>query len=102
MTKKQSGLVRAGQLDLIADIAKEAVPLTRAQEKLVNAGVEISQEPDRIERAYLARQLVQCTLPHGDPGDIPLWTRTNGNVTLVIARTGFDSITRKPIGYPYG
>jgi len=87
---------------LLAEMAKEIRPLTRAQEKLVDAGVEIGQEPDAIELAYLARQLVQCTLPHGDPGDVPLWTRTNGNVTLVIARTGFDPRTQTPIGYPYG
>jgi hypothetical protein len=89
-------------MDLLAELARDVAPLTRAQEKLIDAGVEISQEPDAIELAYLARQLVQCTLPHGDPGDVPLWTRTNGNVTLVIARTGFDPKTRKPIGYPYG
>jgi len=87
---------------LLAEMAKQVAPLTRAQEKLIDAGVEISQEPDAIELAYLARQLVQCTLPHGDPGDVPLWTRTNGNVTLVIARTGFDPKVQKPIGYPYG
>jgi hypothetical protein len=87
---------------LLAEMAKDVTPLTRAQEKLIEAGVEINQEPDAIELAYLARQLVQCTLPHGDPGDVPLWTRTNGNVTLVIARTGFDPRTHKPIGYPYG
>lgn len=33
---------------------------------------------------------------------MPLWTRTNGNGTLVIARTGFDAKLQKPIGYPYG
>lgn len=100
--REDTGLVRVGQLDLLAGLAKAVAPLTRAQEKLVEAGVQISQEPDAIELAYLARQLVQCTLPHGDPGDVPLWTRTNGNVTLVIARTGFDSKAQKPIGYPYG
>jgi len=98
----QRGLVRAGQLDLLADLVKEFPPLTHAQEKLLNAGIQISQQPDAIELAYLARQLVQCTLPHADPGEVPLWTRTNGNITLVIARTGFDPKTKAPIGYPYG
>ena len=102
MRSSQKGLVRAGQLDLLADLVKEFPPLTHAQEKLLNAGVQISQQPDAVELAYLARQLVQCTLPHADPGEVPLWTRTNGNITLVIARTGFDSKTKAPIGYPYG
>ena len=101
---RQPGLVRAGQLELLSDFAKqiEVEPITRAQQKLIDAGIEISQEPDAAQLAYLARELVQCTLPHTDPGEAPLWTRTNGNVTLIIARTGFDPETRKPIGYPYG
>jgi len=99
---REAGLIRVGQLDLLANLAKDVAPLTRAQEKLVEAGVEISQTPDAVELAYLARELVQCTLPHSDPGDVPLWTRTNGNVTLIIARLGFDERTLKPIGYPYG
>jgi hypothetical protein len=100
--QKQNNLVRAGQLDLLAELVKDLAPLTKSQEKLLDAGVQINQQPDAIELAYLARQLVQCTLPHADPGEIPLWTRTNGNVTLVIARTGFDPKTMAPIGYPYG
>jgi len=100
--KEQMGLVRVGQL-LLDGMEKTGIALpTPAQQKLIEAGVAIGQEPDAIELAYLARQLVQCTLPHADPGDVPLWTRTNGNVTLVIARTGFDPNTRQPIGYPYG
>jgi hypothetical protein len=43
-------------------------PLTRAQGKLLDAGAEIAQSPDAIELAYLARELVQCTLPHSNPG----------------------------------
>jgi len=51
---------------------------------------------------FLARQLVQCTLPHRDPGDVPLWTRTNGDLTLVVSRTAIDERSGKPIGYPFG
>ncbi len=100
--REAGALIRVGQLDLLANLAKDVAPLTRAQEKLVDAGVEITQAPDEVELAYLARELVQCTLPHSDPGDVPLWTRSNGNVTLVIARLGLDERTLKPIGYPYG
>jgi len=32
----------------------------------------------------MARQLVQCTLPHSDPGNVQVWTRTNGHLTLAI------------------
>ncbi len=40
--------------------------------------------PTDSDRAFLARQLVQATLPHSDPGDVPVWTRTNGRLTLVV------------------
>jgi hypothetical protein len=48
----------------------------------------------------MARQLVQCTLPHSDPGNVPLWKRTNGNLTLVIDPFK-DRKTGKAM-YPYG
>jgi hypothetical protein len=91
--------------DALKKLARQAripITLTRAQKQLVLAGVEIKQEPDAIELAYLARELVSCTLPHTDPGEVPLWTRTNGNITLVLARTGYDAKKRRPIGYPFG
>ena len=69
-------------------------------EKLFEAHVAIRQDPDATELAYMARQLVQCTLPHSDPGDVPVWTRTNGALTLAI-RPYVDLKTRKAC-YPYG
>jgi hypothetical protein len=60
---------------MLADLVKEFPPITRAQQKLLDAGVQINQQPDAIELACLARQLVQCSLPHTDPGEMPLWTR---------------------------
>ena len=49
----------------------------------------------------MARQLVQATLPHKNPGDISVWSRTNGNLTLSI-QPGMDTKKKKSIGYPYG
>ena len=48
----------------------------------------------------MARQLVQCTLPHSDPGNVPLWTRTNGSLTLTLE----PYTDRKTLQhqYPYG
>ena len=71
-----------------------------ADQLLLDAAVEIKQNPDATETAFMARQLVQCTLPHSDPGDTPIWTRTNGNLTLVI-QPHIDRQTRKAM-YPYG
>jgi hypothetical protein len=60
-------------LDAAADIAQTATPAA--------------------DIAYMARELVQCTLPHRDPGDVACWRRTNGHLTL--------SITSH-FGYPFG
>jgi hypothetical protein len=56
---------------------------------------------DEVELAFLARQLVQITLPHSDPGDVPVWTRRNGDLTLIMTRADTDD-KGTLIGYPYG
>jgi hypothetical protein len=53
-------------------------------DKLIDAAVDIRMSPEAVERSYMARQLVQCTLPHSDPGDVSVWARTNGHLTLAI------------------
>ena len=99
----EGGLIQIGQLDLLKKyVEQQAVAPTKAQSKLVDAAVEIRQDaPDAEDLAYMARELVQCTLPHSDPGQVPFWTRTNGNVTLSII-SDYDPLTKKLIGYPYG
>jgi hypothetical protein len=77
--------------------------LTPTTRRLIDAAAGIMGEPaptDR-DRAFMARQLVQATLPHSDPGKVEAWQRTNGNLTLVI-RPGWDSKKRCSVGYPYG
>ena len=69
-------------------------------DKLIDAAVDIRMSPEAVERSYMARQLVQCTLPHSDPGDVSVWASTNGHLTLAI-RPYVDLKTRKPL-YPYG
>jgi hypothetical protein len=68
-------------------------------DKFVDAALAISEAPDKVERAYMARQLVQCTLPHSNPGNLPLWTRRNGNYTLSLQAGAKDG---ELVGYPYG
>ena len=77
--------------------------LTRHQTQLIEAASQIVENwPGRDELAYMAKHLVQVTLPHSDPGDVPAWTRTNGDLTLVITRSNLDIRSGKLIGYPYG
>ena len=88
-----------------AEPAKRKPPkkINKVQEKIVDAAVQIMEKPETPpqELAFLTRQLVLVTLPHSDPGDVPVWTRKNGNVFLSI-QSSWDHEKGKPIGYPYG
>jgi hypothetical protein len=74
-------------------------PITRHHLKLLDAAEAIRFDPDKTEAAFMARQLVQATLPHKNPGNVPLWTRRNGNLTLTI-QPGQENGAL--LGYPYG
>jgi hypothetical protein len=79
--------------------------LTPQQNSFLESATAIQLDRDKTEAAFLARQLVQATLPHSDPKDVPLWTRTNGNLTLSIKPDWEqDPQTHKPrnVGIPYG
>lgn len=82
-------------------LMKEFAPPTRSQQKFMDAAEDINQNPDAVELAFMARQLVQCTLPHTNPGDVARWLRRNGNLTLTV-QPGWDSKADASIGYPYG
>lgn len=81
--------------------------LTPAQSKLFDCSVAIfGESATSKEAAFMARQLVQVTLPHRNPGNVPEWVRRNGNLTLSI-KPGYKSDpknknSRVCIGYPYG
>ena len=71
-------------------------------DRLLDAAVAIRQDPPApTDLAFLARELVQCTLPHTDPGPVPVWARTNGHYTLSIV-SAYDPRTGGLVGYPYG
>ncbi|MDQ3185279.1 MAG: replication protein RepA, partial [Pseudomonadota bacterium] len=74
--------------------------LTRQQKHIIDAGTTIALDrPTDQDKAFLARQLVQTTLPHADPGNVPVWSRSNGNLTLSI-QPGVANGSL--IGFPYG
>lgn len=81
---------------------QKAKPLTRAQLKLLDAGdVIFAEAATEKEAAYMARELVQATLPHKNPGNVEAWTRKNGNLTLAM-QPGFNIKENKSYGYPFG
>ena len=80
----------------------QAAPVTAAQQQLIEQGVGIFDETASArDAAFIARELVLASLPHSNPGDRPLWTRRNGNVTLAI-QPGMNIQTGQSYGYPYG
>ncbi|MBV9771692.1 MAG: hypothetical protein JOZ32_19125 [Bryobacterales bacterium] len=82
-------------------LLKNAAPLTAPQQKFIEAATVIRMNPADAEAAFMARELVQCTLPHRNPGSKVLaWKRTNGNLTLSV-KPGSDA-DGKSYGYPYG
>jgi Plasmid encoded RepA protein len=98
------------QLSLILKglpLAKEAKrrsrqePVGAVKKRLLLAAEEIRQAPADADRAFMARELVQCTLPHTNPGNVEAWQRRNGNLSLII-QPGWDSEKGRSIGYPYG
>lgn len=79
--------------------------LSQNMKRFLALTANIQLEPNATEMAFMARALVQATLPHSDPGEVPIWRRTNGLLTLTIKPDWeFDSKTNKPksVGIPYG
>jgi hypothetical protein len=85
-----------------AILIQEDLPSISPQKmKLISIAGEIRLDPDKTESAFIARQLVQATLPHKNPGNVQAWSRKNGDLTMTI-RPGWDEKKEKIIGYPYG
>lgn len=67
--------------------------------KLVNASETMRKPPTDAETAFMARHFVQATLPHRDPGPVPVWRRQNGRLTMTVY-PHVDASNRPR--YPYG
>ena len=78
-----------------ANSSQEILPSISPQKmKLISIAGDIRLDPDKAESAFMARQLVQATLPHKNPGNIPAWSRKNGDLILTL-RPGWDEKKRK-------
>lgn len=81
-------------------------PRSKRRKSQLTEGFNIYTTPATpADLAFIAREFVLCTLPHSEPKEVPVWGRTNGNLTLSI-KPGYkrDEKTGKYvcIGYPYG
>lgn len=66
--------------------------------------IEAQDARDAGAVGFMARALVQATIPHTDPGnDVQVWSRSNGDLSLSISPY-WGTKDGKPytIGYPYG
>jgi hypothetical protein len=75
--------------------------LSPNQNKLLDFAVQVRETEYEPEKAFISREMVQATLPHRNPGEIPAWSRVNGNYALTI-QPGWDSWNNQSYGYPYG
>jgi len=75
--------------------------LTPAKNKLLDFAVEVRDAEYEPEKAFISREMVQATLPHKNPGDVPAWSRVNGNYALTV-QPGWDTWKNQSYGYPYG
>jgi hypothetical protein len=94
---------RVGEMAIVKKLARQASAhtITPAKLKLIEASAAIRLQPDEAEAAFMARHLVQCTLPHSNPGKMERWLRRSGDLALVI-QPGWDAQNDCSIGYPYG
>lgn len=60
---------------------------------------------ERAEIGFTARVFAQTSLPYRDPGDVVEWTRTNGNLSVILKpgpSVRLEDGTRRPLGLPFG
>jgi len=75
------------------------------QQKIIQTAQEVFYLPagEANELAFMSSSFIQATLPHSDPGDVPLWYRQNGNYTLTIQPfLAPQNGQIKNFGIPYG
>lgn len=87
---------------ILSHAERRAQKITKSKLRFVETALRIKEEsPELHPMAFLATFLIQCTLPHSDPGNVPIWKRVNNEYTLAI-QPGWDFILDKPLGYPFG
>ena len=97
----EGGLTQIGKISAELGEGRNLIRATRAELQLGFAAARVRENPNDTERAFMVRQLVLCTLPHTDPGDVDAWSRRSGSIALGI-QPGVDFDTGQKIGYPYG
>lgn len=79
----------------------------RRADKILQHAIELANEEAQQAGSltFSPRCAILATLPHRDPGNIPMFIRRNGNYTLAIeagSRINVDGLSSTQLGYPYG
>jgi len=84
--------------------ARLILPISR-QKMAANRWLDLAFDDDHeAELGFMARLLVQATLPHSDPGPVMGWGRRNGTLTMHM-QPGTEMVPNgefQSIGLPYG
>jgi Plasmid encoded RepA protein len=83
------------------ELLGNAGDLSPVAKRLLDGYFAILTNMDAVDRAFMAQQLVLCTLPHSDPGDVPRWIRRTNSAAIVM-QPGWNAKADKSYGYPYG
>jgi hypothetical protein len=80
--------------------------LESKQSKIIRTAQDVFYLPaeEAGELAFMSKCFIQATLPHSNPGDVPLWWRQSGDYTLSIQPHFMPGKDGKPknLGLPYG
>jgi hypothetical protein len=89
--------------------AEDKIARANRRARKIDAWIEdlVAMEQEEARRAgalgYMSRVLVQATLPHSDPGDVKVWGKDNGVVSLSIQAGAYlDNGEPRSVGYPFG
>ena len=86
----------------MSDTTDDQKPPSKRQQRQTANAIQIYTTPATADDlAFIARELILCTLPHSDPEDVLSWSRKNGDLTLSI-QAGINKKTGKSYGIPYG
>lgn len=84
---------------------KEEFELSPSINKIIaeSLAMEAEDAKEAGRLGFMARALIQATMPHSNPGHVSAWQRVNGNFALFM-QSGFSqgNKTPVPVGLPYG
>jgi hypothetical protein len=86
---------------------KDLKPLPAQLDKFVQSSLQLDErtlDEKKKARGYMSRALIHATLPHSDPGAVPLWGRRSGQISLSIQPGAyFDKYGKVvQVGLPFG